>query len=158
MRVVLAAALAVAAGVGYFGHDVFGSKDTRLQFPDLRYSPSSMNLGCTAVTEGSVFENRLDGPTANAHAAPGTEKLALTLSDDRKTLSLLYANDVGVGATEPIPLEVHSITSSSIMAAGRQLGGETAVILDLKTWKAVVSFTGQGMFGIKGSSFLVQCH
>jgi hypothetical protein len=53
--------------------------------------------------EGSAFENRLD-KSANAHAGSGTEKLALKLSSDGKTLSLLYAYDVGIGATEPIPL------------------------------------------------------
>jgi ribosomal protein L7Ae-like RNA K-turn-binding protein len=88
----------------------------------------------------------------------GTEKLALKLSGDGKTLSVLYAYDVGIGVTEPIPLAVHSKTTSYVVAAGQQILGETAVILDVKSWKAVVSFTGQGMLGIKGSSYLVQCH
>jgi hypothetical protein len=55
------------------------------------------------------------------------------------------------GVTEPIPLAVHSKTTSYIVAAGQQILGETAVILDVKSWKAIVSFTGQGMLGIKGS-------
>jgi hypothetical protein len=146
-----------AAAAGYIGHGAVSTPDIKLQFPELGYSPSTFDLGCSVVTEGSAYENRLDGPSANAHAGLGSEKLALKLSDDRKTLSVLYAYDVGHGATEPIPLAVHSKTSSYIVAAGQQTLGETAVILDVKTWKAVVSFTGQGMLGIKGSSYLVQC-
>jgi hypothetical protein len=111
MRVALIVLLVVAASVlGYFGREVIGStpSDTKLQFPDRGYSPSTFNLGCTAVTAGSAFEDRLDGPSANAHAGPGTEEVALALSGDGKTLSVLYAYDVGNGATEPIPLVVHS--------------------------------------------------
>jgi hypothetical protein len=73
-------------------------------------------------------------------------------------LSLLYAADIACGATEPIPLAVHSNTPFYVVAAGQQTLGETAVILDVKSWKAIVSFTGQGVVGIRGSSFLVQCH
>jgi hypothetical protein len=160
MRYVITILLIAAAAVaGYFSRELAASKtfDASLPFPDLGYSPSTFDLGCAVITEGSVFENRLNGPSANAHAGSGTEKLALKLSDDGKTLSLLYAYDVGIGATEPIPLAVHSKTTSYIVAAGQQILGETAVILDVKSWKAVVSFTRQGMLGIKGSSYLVQC-
>jgi hypothetical protein len=43
-----------------------------------------------------------------------------------------------------------------LVAEGQQTLGETAVILDVSTGKAVISFTGQGMLGIKGSSYLMQ--
>jgi hypothetical protein len=160
LRYLVMILLMAAAGVaGYFSRELFASKtlDASLPFPDLGYTPSSFDLGCTVITEGAAFENRLNGPTANAHAGPGTEKLALKLSGDGKTLSVLYAYDVGIGATDPIPLAVHSKTASYIVAAGQQTLGETAVILDVKSWKAIVSFTGQGMIGIKGWSYLVQC-
>jgi hypothetical protein len=153
--------IAAAALVGYFIRELTASKtfDAKLPFPDRGYSPSTFNLGCDAIMEVSAFENRLDRPhSANARAGAATEKLALNLSDDGKTLSVLYAYDVGVGATEPIPLAVHSKTTSYIVAAGQQTLGETTVILDVKSWKAIVSFTGQGLLGIKGSSYLVQCH
>jgi hypothetical protein len=151
--------MAAAAAAGYFSRELAASKtfDVEVPFPDPGNSPSTFELGCTAVMEAAAFEDRLAGPTANAHAGRATERLALKLSDDGKTLSLLYAFDVGHGATEPIPLAVHSKTTSYIVAAGQQTLGETAVILDVKSWKAVVSFTGQGMLGIKGSSYLVQC-
>jgi hypothetical protein len=151
--------IAAAAVAGYFARELTASKnfETRLPFPDLGYSPSTLDLGCDVIMEGAAFENRLD-KSANARAGVGTEKLALKLSADGKTLSVLYASDVGHGATEPIPLAVHSKTTSYIVAAGQQILGETAVILDVKSWKAVVSFTGQGILGIKGSSSLVQCH
>ncbi len=152
--------IAAAAAAGYFSRELTASKtfETKVPFRDPGYSPSTFNLGCAVIMEGSAFENRLDGPTANARGGFGTEKLALNLSDDGKTLSVLYAYNVGIGLTEPIPLAVHSKTASYIVAAGQQILGETAVILDVKSWKAVVSFTGQGAFGIKGSSYLVQCH
>lgn len=151
--------IATAAVAGFFSREFTSSKtfDAKMPFPDLGYSPSTFDLGCAVATEGSAFEDRLEGPTANAHAGPGTEKLALRLSGDGKTLSVLYAYDIGNGVTEPIPLTVHSKTTSYIVAAGQQTLGETAVILDVKSWKAIVSFTGQGMLGIKGSSYLVQC-
>src|SRR5712691_652619 len=114
--------IAAAAVAGYFSRELAVSKtfDAKLPFPDLGYSPSTFDLGCVVVTEGSAFENRLDGPSANAHAGSGVEKLALKLSGDGRTLSVLYADDVGIGATEPIPLAVHSKTKSYIVAAGQQ--------------------------------------
>src|SRR6266571_7682047 len=85
--------IAVAAVAGYFSRELAAPKifDASVPFPDLGYSPSTFDLGCAVITEGSAFENRLSGPTANAHAGSGTEKLALKLSDDGKTLSVLYA-------------------------------------------------------------------
>ncbi len=78
--------IAAAAVAGYFSRELAAPKtfDVSLPFPDLGYSPSTFNLGCAVITEGSAFENRLNGPSANAHAGSGTEKLALTLSDDGK--------------------------------------------------------------------------
>ena len=151
--------MAAAAAAGYFSRELVASNtfEVEARFPDVGYSPSTFELGCTAVMEASAFEFRSASHSANARGGRATEKLALKLSDDGKTLSLLYASDVGVGATEPIPLSVHSKSDSYIVAAGQQLLGETAVILDVRSWKAVVSFTGQGMLGIKGSSYLVQC-
>jgi hypothetical protein len=88
--------VAAAAAVGYFSRELTGSKThgAKLPFPDLSYSPSTFDLGCAVTMEGVVFENRFDGPSAHAHAGVGTEKLALKLSGDGKTLSLLYASAV----------------------------------------------------------------
>jgi len=151
--------IAVAAAAGYFSRELTASKTfaAKVPFPDRGYSPSTFDLGCDVIMEGAAFEDYFD-KTANARAGLGTEKLALKLSSDGKTLSVLYTYDVSLGVTEPIPLAVHSKTTSYIVAAGQQILGETAVILDVKSWKAIVSFTGQGMLGIKGSSYLVQCH
>jgi hypothetical protein len=136
-------------------------KTVSFVFPDQSKSASITTLGCRAITEGAAFEQRYDsdfqGPSANARAARSEEKLALELSPDGKVLSVLYAFDFGNGMTEPLRLNVHSKSSSYIVAQGQQLLGETAVILDAKTLKAVVSFTGQGRLGIKGWSYLVQC-
>jgi hypothetical protein len=110
MRSALVLLLAIAGGfaLGYFGRGVIGSTDIRLEFPDRGYSPSTFLLGCDVITEGTAFENRLDGPTANVRGGAGKDKLALNLSQDGQTLSVLYAYDVGHGATIPIKLDVHS--------------------------------------------------
>jgi hypothetical protein len=101
MRYVLTILLiAAAAAAGYFTRELTASKtfETEVPFPDLGYSPSTFNLGCTVIMEGAAFEDRLTRPpTANARAGSGTEKLALKLSDDGRTLSLLYAFDVAAG-------------------------------------------------------------
>jgi hypothetical protein len=116
-----------------------------------------MDLGCDVITEGTAYEDRFD-VSANARAAATKEKVALKISSDRKVMSLLYAYDVGNGATEPIQLRIFSDSPSYVIASAPQMVGQTSVILDVKTWKAVVNYTGQGMLGIKGSSYLVQCH
>src|SRR5207249_10908289 len=47
------------------------------------------------------------------------------------------------------------LQNDKLYRAGQQILGATAVILDVKGWKAIVSFTGERMLGIKGSSYLV---
>jgi hypothetical protein len=160
MKIIAAIGVLLAVfAAGFFGRDLVGSDKAEFKstFPDAALSASSLsNLGCTAVMAGSAYEDRLDG-SANARAGRVPEKLALNLSDDSKTLSLLYAYDVGNGMTDPVKLDVHSKTDRYLVAHGKQILGETAVILDLKSGKGVVSYTGQGMLGIKGSSLLVEC-
>jgi hypothetical protein len=154
MRGILAAVLGTPLAL--FGIGPPG--DTRLDFPDQHYSSSDFNLGCEVVTESSAFENRLNGsPTANAHAGKGTEKLALNLSSDGKTLSLLYAYAVSTGDTDPIKLAVHTKTNAYILATAQDTMSDTAIILDIRTLKGVISHTGMRAGGIIGSSSLIQC-
>jgi hypothetical protein len=140
---------------------ISSARQQRVQVCDFRTSAIPHPHLIWAVPQWPKAERSktgLDGPSANADAGRTSEKVSLNLSDDGKTLFVLYAYDVGNGVTDPIPLTVHSKTKSYVVAAGQQLLGETAVILDVKSWKAVISFTGQGMLGIKGSSLLLQCH
>jgi len=44
------------------------------------------------------------------------------------------------------------------MATGPFNFGASSLIFDLKTLKAIYSYTGQGMLGIKGQSILFTCH
>lgn len=159
MRVVFGLlAILGATAMGFFGRDFLHRPVLlTLPFADRSFRPSTMDLGCDVVTEGTAYEDRLDS-TANARAAKTQEKVALKISADRKSISLLYAYDVGNDATDPIQLRVSSDTASYVIASGPQLVGQTSVILDVKTWKAVVNYTGQGILGIKGSSYLMQCH
>jgi hypothetical protein len=155
MRVVTAIILMLAAGTGGYFYAKSEPPYFSMKFPDRGYKPSSMSLGCEAVAQGSAYENKLAG-TANAESGPNADNLALSLSQDGKTLSILYAYDVSNGSTQPI--QVHSKTASYIVAQGQQTLGETAVILDVQSLKAVVTYTGQGILGIKGNSYLLQCH
>jgi hypothetical protein len=54
--------IAAAVVAGYFSRELVAPKtfDASLPFPDLGYSPSTFDLGCTVVTEGSAYENRLN--------------------------------------------------------------------------------------------------
>jgi hypothetical protein len=50
-----------AAVAGYFSRELVAPKklDVSLPFPDPGYSPSTFDLGCTVITEGSAYENPL---------------------------------------------------------------------------------------------------
>src|SRR5262245_38632093 len=71
--------MAAGAAAGYFGRELVASRtfDIKIPFPDPGYSPSTFELGCTAVMEAAAFEDRFTGPSANARAGRATEKLAL---------------------------------------------------------------------------------
>ncbi len=126
-----------------------------IAFPD---APQAFKetLGCAAVVEGSAFENRSD-LSANARSSRGTNKLILNVSQGAKSAFLTYASDLEIGANKRIPLAVISDGADYLVARSEQGAGVTAVILNMRTQKAVVSYTGQGMLGMTGTSLLVQC-
>jgi hypothetical protein len=160
MLVVVAIAVSAALALGYFGHDYLNVNKMLVvskPFPDVAYKPASLDLGCSAIMTGTAYEDRFEH-SANVRVEHEGAKLALRISPDRKKAYVLYAFDVSNGVTEPVELDVESATSSYIVAHGAQLVGGTSIILDMKTYKAVVNYTGQGLLGIKGGSVLAQCH
>ncbi len=82
------------------------------------------------------------------------------MSDDKKGIFLLSANQLNVGITdagEPIPI-IYAASDGSYIVANRAKGLDaTSVILDRRTLKGVISYTGQGATGIQGVSTLIAC-
>ena len=146
-----------------------GEGDLELRFPDsdpkvLRSVAAGQDYGCNAVTEAETFENHLHtegtraAPTANARSGAGTDKVALKITNDGKGILLLSASDVGHGVTDagdPIPI---TVWAQGVIVANRARGLDVvSLVLDVKTLKAVVTYTGQGMLGINGRSLLLAC-
>jgi hypothetical protein len=73
---------------------------------------------------------------------------------------LLSAEQLNAGITDagpPIPITYDARDGSYIVANKADGLDVTTVILDLRTLKGVVSYTGQGMIGMKGRSSLIAC-
>jgi hypothetical protein len=124
--------------------------------------------GCVAATVANAFEDRLstvDKENPSGFAMAGLtegnlppEKFAIRLSDDRKGILLLSAEQLNAGITDagpPIPITYDARDGSYIVANKADGLDVTTVILDLRTLKGVVSYTGQGMIGMKGRSSLI---
>jgi len=86
------------------------------------------------------------------------DKYALSMTADGKFIFLLATFEVEQGATDagdPIPI---SYKDGNYIVANRAKGLDViSIILDVRTLKAVISYTGQGMLGIKGRSILASC-
>jgi hypothetical protein len=129
------------------------------QIPNPKSVAANVAYECSAITQAEVYENRLDNPTGNAGSGKGGDEVALKISSDGKGIlvSFPYAatndtTDVG----EPIPI---ASQSESYVVASRAKGPDVVtVILDLSTLKAVYSYSGQGLAGIRGRSLLLACH
>jgi hypothetical protein len=126
--------------------------------------------GCVTATVAKAFENRLvdtGSEKPSGFAMSGLteenlppEKFAIRLSGDRKGIFLLSAEQLNVGVTDagaPIPITYYADDGSYIVANKADGLDVTTVILNLKTLKGVVSYTGQGMIGMKGRSSLIAC-
>jgi hypothetical protein len=71
---------------------------------------------------------------------------------------VLFAYDVANGASEGQMLRIVSTSDPYIVAVGNGTLATYSLILNVKTLKAVFSFNGQGMLGVKGISTLFICH
>jgi hypothetical protein len=97
----------------------------------------------------SQLETLLVSETSRAgHARP-----------DGKGIFMLPASAVRAGATDagdPIPI---TSASKAYIVASRANGLDVhTLILDVRTLKAVWTYTGQGMSGIKGFATVLACH
>jgi hypothetical protein len=78
--------------------------------PDPKYVKSlapNQEYACKAVVEATAFEDRLDGPTANASSGSSDDRVSLKIARDGKGIFLLFAASVAQGATdagEAIPI------------------------------------------------------
>ena len=70
----------------------------------------------------------------------------------------MLATDVSAGITQPQEFNITLSTSGSLMAEQRLVGDVALLFLDARTLKAVWSYNGQGMLGLKGETVLFQCH
>jgi hypothetical protein len=127
--------------------------------------------GCSAVAIANAYENRLAAAGAperpSGFAISGltegnqpAEKFAIKMSDDKKGILLLSADQLNVGITnadEPIPITYDASDGSYVVANKAEGIDVTTIILDLRTLKGVISYTGQGMLGMKGRSSLIAC-
>ncbi len=162
--VIIGIFILLSAVGGYYIPRLYNSQVAlKLNFPDPntkifgKVTPGE-SYGCKAMIEARAYEDRFD-KTANAQSSIGTDKFALKIAEDGKGIFLLSAVDVQYGATDagnPIPI---TLKTDDYIVANRAVGLDVnALILNLKTFKGVFSYTGQGMLGIKGHSFLLDCH
>jgi hypothetical protein len=135
-----------------------------VEFPDrdsryVKAPAPNQDYACSAIADAAAYEDKIGGPTANARSGAGTDNVALKISDDGKGVLLLTAAAVKLGVTEagpPIPI---TLRTKDYLVASRVNGLDVdTLIIDLKTLNAVWSYTGQGMLGVKGQSFLLSCH
>ena len=142
-----------------------GEGDLELRFPDSDPKVLRPVVAGQDYTKAEAFENHIHtegtrpAPTANARSGVGTDKVALKITNDGKGILLLSASDVGHGVTDagdPLPI---TVWTQGFIVANRARGLDiVSLVLDLKTLKAVVSYTGQGTLGINGRSLLLACH
>ncbi len=135
----------------------------RYKFPDQipTAKPIAANVGyeCTATTQSEVYENRLGNPMGNAAAGKGGDEVTLKVTTDGKGILVSFpfaaADDTG-DVSAPIPI---ASQNENYVVASRANGPDVlTLILDVGTLKAIYSYSGQGLAGIRGRSMLLACH
>jgi hypothetical protein len=117
------------------------------------------NLGCKAVVDTSVYQSALGYQDHfKAEVRNGTDKVALKIADDGRSVQILTANAVANGATaagEPLQIVTNG---PRWIAASRSSGWETSSIL-IDTENLNVLWVNSGIvLGLFGQSNLMQCH
>jgi hypothetical protein len=162
---IVSLALLVGAGVGRFGPAfVFAADKTELTFPAPDPDPKFVGppkpgaaFACDPLADANVFDGRFKHE-ATVWTNYEASKVAIQISGDGKRLSLMRATDVSAGITQPEEFKITLSGSTSLMAEEQLTGGVALLFLDARTLKAVWSFNGQGMLGLKGETVLFQCH
>ena len=136
--------------------------DFKYKFPDLgtvaKPIAPGLTYACTAITQAEVYENREAEPTANVGSGKGGDEVLLKISDDRKGILVSFpfaATADASDTSEPLPIVNES---ASYVVASKASGTDiVTVFLDVSTLKAIYTYTGQGMVGIRGRSLLLAC-
>jgi len=161
----IVAAIIVAAAAGFFVPRFFQFPpriDFKYRFGDPILTPKpiapNVSYECVAFTQAEVYENREDGPTANVSSGKGGDEVALKITEDGKGMMISFpfaaANDTA-DFDKPIPIAAQN---GNYVVASRTNGADiVTLILDVNTLKAVYSYSGQGMVGIRGRSLLLGC-
>jgi len=164
LAIVVIAALAGAAA-GFFIPRLLqwpSRIDFKYRFPDRTTASKPIAPGliyaCTAVTQAEVYENREAEPTANVGSGKGGDEVSFKISDDKKGILVAFPFAAAADASdvsEPLPIVNQS---GSYVVASRASGTDiVTVFLDVSTLKAIYTYTGQGMVGIRGRSLLLAC-
>jgi hypothetical protein len=161
----IVALIVVAAAAGFFVPRFFQLPNQiafRFKFPDQDVSTKPIAPGveyaCSAITQSEVYENREDGPTGNAGAGKWGDEVALKVSSDGKGISIILPFDITNGATvSPDPIPIVSRDDNGIVASRLDALGVVTLVVDVTTLKAVFSYSGEGMTGIRGRSILIAC-
>jgi hypothetical protein len=165
--VVILSLMLCSALVGFYGpRYLFKNEPAEIQLLLADATPSrpvgqNFDLGCREVVEATAQESVFDPKSAIARSGLGTDNAAIHISPDKKSVTVLFAYDVSNGATEGQVLVVRyppRDTDTYLVATAEETLSVHSLILNLKTMKAVYTFTGQGMLGIKGYSTLMICH
>ena len=153
-----------AAAAGFFVPRYFqypSRIDFKYKFPDQVISPKpiapNVSYDCLSMTRAEVYENRDDGPTANVSSGKGGDVVSLKVSSDGKgfLVSFPYAAADDTDFSAPVPI---ASNTEGLVVANKSNGTDlVSIIFDLNTLKAIYSFTGQGMTGIRGRSLLLAC-
>lgn len=165
VRILLLMLLSALAGF-YGPRFLQRDEQAELRIPLADATPSrpagqNLDLGCKEVIEATAQETVFDPKSAIARSGLGTDSAAIHILPDKKMVTVLFAYDVSNGATEGQSLNVKyppRDADTYLVATGEGTLSVYSLILNLKTMKAVYTFTGQGMLGIKGYSTLMLCH
>ena len=161
----IVALVAIAAAAGFFVPRFlqYPSRiDFSYKFPDQIIDPKpiapNVTYNCNAMTQAEVYENRADGPTANVASGRWGDIVSLKISGDGKGIAVSFpfavASDTG-DIADSIPIV--SQNGNYVMASKMNGTDIFTVLLDTGTLKAIYSYAGQGMTGIKGRSLLLAC-
>jgi hypothetical protein len=160
VRFLVAALLIVLGAVGGYFYAQHDKLHSELEFALADGTPSRSEIydyGCKGIVNATAGENVFP---KNARALSGVseDNASLHITPDKKGISVLFAYDVANGASEGQMLRIVSTSDPYIVAVGSGTLATYSLILNVKTLKAVFSFNGQGMLGVKGISTLFICH
>ena len=123
------------------------------------------SLGCNAGVDVSTSQRLLDDHQFKGEVRRGTDKIALKISDDGRSVLMLTANDVSNGATEAgTPLQIISNSGHWILATRHSPPEALPVQWDsstllIDTENLDVLWVDAGFaVGLFGQSILMHCH